>query len=470
MKTRFNTLQDWLSWQEQLHPQSIDLGLERVYRVALELDLLQPPTDISHGYSGGLSHGATVITVAGTNGKGSCIKTLEHCLLDGGLVDGGLLDDGLLDKSPAGQAPRVGSYTSPHLHHYCERIRIDGEPVAESLVCEAFAAIDKARGATSLTYFEFGTLAALWIFARQQLPYVLLEVGLGGRLDAVNIVDADVAVITSIDIDHQAWLGDNREVISREKLGIARPTQPLIIAEQALTPSLSAAALAYPSQVLNTDFSILDLDQHLWSLSYRGDQALDGETDAGADIEWVLPKPPLPLSSVAAALMALRAIDHFPAVATLRQRLATLQLPGRFEQTQIEQVTLIYDVAHNQAAAKSLAAQLQALTSQGQTHAVMAIMEDKDHREVIAPLINVVDHWYTGALTSVPRAADAALIAGMIGEQAGAACTVAAGVEQAFDLALKQAQPHDRIVVFGSFYTVAAIQNHLAAAVVLNES
>jgi len=216
---RFSLLSDWLAWLETLHPQAIDLGLSRIHQVANKLNLLRAPSFISHEHSAALAvEAGRVFTVAGTNGKGSCVATIEQTLI--------------------AQHYKVGSYTSPHLHHYCERIRIDGKPADDSLVCDAFAAIDEARGNISLTYFEFGTLAALWIFVQQQIPYVVLEVGLGGRLDAVNIVDADIAIVTSIAVDHEEWLGSDREVIAVEKLGVTRKDRPTVIAEQDLTKSL----------------------------------------------------------------------------------------------------------------------------------------------------------------------------------------------------------------------------------------
>ena len=270
---RFTQLQDWLSWLEQLHPKAIDLGLQRVYSVASNLNLLKPSTSISHEFSGAFNSDdinacPTVVTIAGTNGKGSCVSVLEQALVN--------------QKSSSKAC--VGSYTSPHLHHFCERIRIDQQPVSEALVCDAFADIDRARGDISLTYFEFGTLAALWIFARKNIPYILLEVGLGGKLDAVNIVDADIAVVTSIDIDHEDWLGSDRNIISQEKLGVARTGRPLIIAEANMTPALKLAAEKAECLLIDRDFSLNAVENKpdQWHLKYgefslqAGEQAVAG--------------------------------------------------------------------------------------------------------------------------------------------------------------------------------------------------
>jgi dihydrofolate synthase/folylpolyglutamate synthase len=222
--SRFNTLSDWLAWQETLHPVAIHLGLERVASVARKLDCQQPAP--------------VVITVAGTNGKGSTIALLEAILRRAGY--------------------RTGCYTSPHLFHYKERLRIDGEVVDDQRWCDAFARIDTLRGETSLTYFEFGTLAALDIMQRDTLDVALLEVGLGGRLDAVNIIDADAAIVTTIGLDHTDWLGDTREAIGFEKAGIFRAARPAICGDASPPDSLpeTAAEVGADLQVLGRDFHV----------------------------------------------------------------------------------------------------------------------------------------------------------------------------------------------------------------------
>ena len=419
---RFHNLNDWLTWQENLHSTEIDMGLERVYQVALKLDLIRSPSAISHDYSGELCSKQTVITVAGTNGKGSCIATLEQMLV--------------------AQHYQVGSYTSPHLQHYCERICINGLPVSEGKVCDAFAAIDQARGNISLTYFEFGTLAALWVFAQAKLDYVLLEVGLGGRLDAVNIVDTDVAVITSIDIDHQDWLGDNRDIISAEKLGIARATRPLIIAETALTPHLQMAIETYSAHVVGQRYSYRPIDRHSWYFVI-GDRQLK------------LVMPSLALPSVAAALYVLTLLDKVPE--NPDRLMSKLSMSGRFECVLINNISVIYDVAHNPAAALLLSKRLHESPIQGKTIAVVAMMRDKDIEAVIACLAGAIEQWYIGGLTQTARAATVAELIPVL-EQHQQVFTASDTIEAAFQAALTAVEPHDRIIVFGSFFTVAAVK------------
>ncbi|MGS2717628.1 bifunctional tetrahydrofolate synthase/dihydrofolate synthase [Eionea flava] len=434
---RFTLLSDWLAWLETLHPKSIDLGLSRVYRVAQQLKLLNPPSSVSHAYSGSLTSGAYTFIVAGTNGKGSCVATIESLLL--------------------AQGKEVGSYTSPHLHHYCERIKIGGEPVAESLVCEAFAAIDQARGDISLTYFEFGTLAALWIFAQRNIPYIALEVGLGGRLDAVNIVDADIAVVTSIAVDHEEWLGSDREQIAREKLGVTRANSPVVIAEQHLTDSLYEFIAQHRQSsdlsVINESFSATTDGQNLWRWQHR-------------ETSYSLPLPSLPLSSVAAAMEALVLSDLLPDIAQCRQVLSVLSLAGRYQQQCIDNRTVIFDVAHNPAASLVLAHRLSQKASNdkenivSKTFAVFSVMEDKDIVGIVNPLHRVINHWYLGGLSNNLRSAPASLVIDVLKEQTKNYYGVET-IEQAFDQALSESAEHDRIVVFGSFFTVAAIQEHI---------
>ncbi|MBX2807087.1 MAG: bifunctional tetrahydrofolate synthase/dihydrofolate synthase [Cellvibrionaceae bacterium] len=422
-------LNDWLHWQENLHPVAIDLGLTRVYQVAVRLGLLQAPAINDQHQSATLCSGTLaidgtqVITVAGTNGKGSCVAVVEQCLLSQGFA--------------------VGTYTSPHLHHYCERIRIAGQPVAESAVCAAFAAIDAAREGVSLTFFEFGTLAALYLFVQAQLPYIVLEVGLGGRLDAVNIVDADVAVITSVDLDHQQWLGNDRDSIAREKLGIARRHRPLVMAETALTPSLQAALATHSVKLLGRDFHLLTAGEH-------DNFHCDGES-------YPLPKVDLASTSVAAALMALRVIERLPPAAQLANSVADSSLPGRFERQTRQQRQFIFDVAHNPAAARLLSQRLQQHPCEGATLAVFATMADKDYGGLIEPLQALIDRWYIAGFADNHRALDALTLRNAL--VARKQCVQDfASVEAAAAAALAAAGTHDRIVVFGSFLTVAAVR------------
>jgi dihydrofolate synthase/folylpolyglutamate synthase len=426
---RFSQLSDWLAWLETLHPTAIDLGLSRVYRVATALHILLPSNKYSHSCSGGLSiPDSTVFMVAGTNGKGSCVSTIEQCLLAQGHV--------------------VGSYTSPHLHHYSERIRIDGEPVNDQLICDAFSAIDQARGDISLTYFEFGTLAALWIFVQKGIPWVLLEVGLGGRLDAVNIVDADTAIVTSIDVDHEEWLGNDRETIALEKLGVARTNIPVIIAEENLTHSLIDFAANHPSSyTIQRDFVVDACANTHWNWQ-------SSITSASMH----LPMPVLPLTSVAAGLQALYVSDALPSVEVLRDILPALQLAGRFQLASIQSRSIIFDVAHNPAAARVLAAKLS--TAQPERHktiAVFSVMADKAINDIVPVLGEVIDAWYHGPIHGNARSATAVMMSEAL-QKEGQTEYPFDDIVAAFTSALADSNEHDRIVVFGSFFTVECIQ------------
>ncbi len=459
---RFSQLSDWLTWLEGLHPKEIDLGLARVYEVACRLNLLKPTPGCDHTYSGtlhfhsaaqntvqnGFDHGERhVFTVAGTNGKGSCVATIEQCLL--------------------AQNATVGTYTSPHLYQYSERIRVNGQPVDDSLICDAFAAIDDAREDISLTYFEFSTLAALWIFVQRNVQYTVLEVGLGGRLDAVNIVDADIAIITSIAIDHEEWLGSDREKIALEKLGVARQHAPVIIAETDLTQSMETFACQHNSvSIINRDFFISPCaDKQHWQWQASASEALIS-----------LPIPSLPLTSVAAALQALHVSGQLSADSNLSLIVKQLMLQGRYQVEQLRGRFVILDVAHNPAASALLANKLSAnvllkqpdveteLDNSGscpRTWAVFAVMDDKDIAGIVEPMSHVVDHWYSSELEGNPRSASSLKLSHILQSQ-HQVLTSCNNIQSAFDLALKNSAEHDRIVVFGSFFTVAAIEQHIS--------
>lgn len=428
---RFSQLSDWLAWLETLHPNAIDLGLERIYLVAQSLGLLQAPTCRSHAHSGALAiANLTLFTVAGTNGKGSCVTTIERCL--------------------SIQSHKVGTYTSPHLHSYAERIRINGQPVKDKVICDAFAAIDQARGDISLTYFEFGTLAALWIFVQQQIPFVVLEVGLGGRLDAVNIVDADIAVVTSIDVDHEEWLGSDRETIALEKLGVVRDSIPVIIAEDDLTQSLRDFMGKTPlAQAIH---------HHFWIKSSSSKECR--WTPSEGEPEVVLPMPSLALNSVIAGLQALHNTDYLPDPSDIATVLQDLQLAGRFQVERVSGTQVIFDVAHNPAAAAVLAKKLSASDVEGQaTRAVFAVMADKDIESILHFLKGNIDAWYLGALAMNHRSERPESVSQRL-NALGQNVYSHEVIEGAFDLALSHSTEHDRIVVFGSFFSVEAIQLH----------
>lgn len=413
---RFPSLADWLAWQETLHPSEIDLGLERVAMVLRRLHPAPPPF--------------AVVTVGGTNGKGSTVAMLEAILRAGGY--------------------RVGAYTSPHLLRYNERVRLDGRAVNDTALCEAFERIDQARGNISLTYFEFGTLAALDIFWRSLVDVAILEVGMGGRLDAVNVLDADVALVTTVDIDHAQWLGGTREAIGFEKAGIYRSGRPAIYG----SPDA-------PQSLLNHAAS-------LGTRLYRYGQDFGAEAVAEGWRWWgggherrALPLPALrgrsQLQNAAGVLMALEAVsERLPLdQAQIRAGLLAVQLPGRF-QVQPGEVTRILDVAHNPQAAGELAANLAAMPCAGRTLAVVGMLADKDMAGALGRLRESVDHWYAGAL-AVPRGAATAQLVQALGAAgvAEACITACADVPAALAQAQGEAKAGDRIVVFGSFYTVA---------------
>jgi dihydrofolate synthase/folylpolyglutamate synthase len=414
------TLEDWLAWMEAHHPRQIELGLERVSAVAANLTL-----DLS---------GAAVVTVGGTNGKGSCVAFLEAILL--------------------AQGYRVGTYTSPHLMRYNERVCIGSQPVSDVQLCTAFSAVEAALQGISLTYFEFGTLAALWLLQRAALDVIVLEVGLGGRLDAVNIIDANVTVLTTIDLDHQDWLGNDRESIGREKAGIFRGNTAAICIDAEPPRSVSEHA----QQIGATWYPV--------GAAFTFSAHATGWDWSGAGLPHAarytaLPLPTLPLPSAAAALAALHCLSvrGQPLAITesaLRNGLAAATLPGRFQRLLWRDIEIILDVAHNPQAARWLAVRLQQLAPRP-TSAVLAIMADKDADAVVAAVQAQIDHWFIGALPGNARALDPVVLAATIHAHSAAPTSVAVSLTQAFTSALETAQAGARIVVFGSFFTVAAV-------------
>lgn len=421
---RFTTLAEWLSWQESLNPAEIDLGLDRVSRVLRQAGLSD-------------AFGCPLITVAGTNGKGSVVATIEAIAL--------------------AQGGRTCSYTSPHLLKYNERIRIGGAAVDDQSLCEAFERVDRARQDVPLTYFEFGTLAAIDLFTRADPDLVVMEIGLGGRLDAVNVMQPDVAVVTTIGIDHTEWLGSDREAIGFEKAGILRGGRPAVCGDADPPRSLLAQAdrVAADLQLIGRDFRA----------ERRGEQWDFYREGGGID---ALPLPVLAgefqLANAATAIMALQSIRDFELSAdAVRRGLRAVRLPGRF-QTISDRPQVILDVAHNLQAATALTAQLESSECSGSTHAVVAMLADKPAAEVIAQLSPVIDHWYTAGLESVARGRKAADMAAAVERAApnvklSAASTVALACEQA----LAAAGKNDRIIIFGSFYTVAEAMRYFAS-------
>jgi len=432
---RFDKLADWLTWQEQLHPMAIDLGLERVQAVFTPLCPSPPPF--------------VVVTVAGTNGKGSSVAMLEAILRAAGY--------------------RVGAYTSPHLQRYNERIRIDGQWVSDAELCRAFARVDRARGDISLSYFEFGTLAAMDIFCRAAPDIVLLEVGMGGRLDAVNVMDPDVALVTAIGLDHMDWLGTDREAIGREKAGIFRAGRPAVCSDPRPPHSLVSR-----SRAVGADISLLGCDyQYAVDGQVADRQSVSMLQGAMPASSWSwqggarhlrgLPLPGLigqfQLQNAAGVLMALACLpDSFTIERQAIVRgLREVRLPGRFQQLP-GAVPCILDVAHNRESAAALATTLAARPCRGKTYAVVAMLRDKDIAGVLAEMQGVVDEWYPAALSG-GRAAPVERLLEVLELQLH--CPVAwrgAKVSSAYQAAVARAvASQDRIVVFGSFYTVAEV-------------
>jgi len=411
---RYQTLADWLAWQETLHPTAIDLGLERVGEVLGRMGLGRP----SHA----------VVTVAGTNGKGSSVAMLDAILRAAGY--------------------RVGTYTSPHLRRYNERIRIDGSEVSDQALCAAFARIDEARGDISLSYFEFGTLAALDLLERAGLDAAVLEVGMGGRLDAVNLLNADVALITPIDVDHAEWLGPDRERIACEKAGIFRAGRPAVCSDPNPPAALfsEAARIGAELLTLGRDFDFT-VDGRQWG--WRGRlQRRDG-----------LPLPALrgvsQPQNAAGVLMVLEQLTaRLPVYQQdVRAGLSSVQLPGRFQVLPGE-VTRIFDVGHNPHAAAELARNLAAHPCTGRTRLVIGMLADKDAAGVVAQLAAQVDAWYVAGLDGA-RGAGPERVAGVLKDAGIVAVQAFPGVSAALVRALADAVPGDRVVVFGSFHTVA---------------
>ncbi len=412
------TLGAWLAYLEQLHPKHIELGLGRVAAVLRHL-AIDPRFPI--------------ITVGGTNGKGSCCAFLEAVL------------------SRAGY--RVGVYTSPHLLRYNERVRIVRQDASDEALCSAFQAVERARGNVTLTYFEFGTLAAMWLFCRENVSAAILEVGLGGRLDAVNIFDPACAVVTSIDLDHQDYLGDTREAIGREKAGIFRHGRPAVCADPAPPSSLLDYAREIGADLLQIgrDFSI-EREADCWHFR--------SSTGAHCNLPYPALRGAFQLSNAAAALAALETVAERLPVSdeAIRQGLAEVLLPGRF-QTVPGEPMLIVDVAHNPHAARALASNLADFPAPrgGRTIALFAMLRDKDIGGVAQALAHSVDYWLLAGLDEA-RGCDAAYLQQMLR---------AAGIDQPMEIfpdvarayrrACEVAGENDRMLAFGSFHTVAEI-------------
>jgi dihydrofolate synthase / folylpolyglutamate synthase len=415
------TLADWLARLEQLHPSPIELGLERVRRVKDAM---------------GLAPAFPLIIVGGTNGKGSTCAYLEAILGAAGY--------------------KTGLYTSPHLLRYNERVRIAGKEAGDAELIAAFEQIDAARGETSLTYFEFGTLGAMAQFIDAGVDVAILEVGLGGRLDAVNVFDADAAIVTSVDLDHQDYLGDTREQIGYEKAGIYRAGRPAVCADPA-----PPASLINHAHDIGADLRCVGQD-------FAARREANGWTFRGRQCDWRdLPLPAMAgsyqMRNAAAALAVLENLHIRLPVdeAAIRQGFHAARVLGRFQRI-AQAPDVILDVAHNPEAARALAATLREQPVAGRTLAVVGMLADKDAAGVFAALRGVIDAWWTCTPDS-PRAQDAATLATVLRAHGG---TEPVSIQPDVNIALAEARSaareDDRILVFGSFYTVAAVLDHAA--------
>jgi dihydrofolate synthase/folylpolyglutamate synthase len=411
----FDTLQGWLSWQENSHPLTIDLGLERVEKVYKELN----PTGSK----------PLTITVAGTNGKGSCIAYLEEIY--------------------RAQGYRVGAYTSPHILEYNERIKIAGNSVRDDIICQAFERIETVRDNTSLSFFEFGTLAALDIFSQANLDVQLLEVGLGGRLDAVNIVNPDAAIISSIGIDHVAWLGETREAIGYEKAGIFRSSVPAIVGDPLPPNSLMQVADDRNAcfYALGKDFGYTK-QRNEWQW-FSGERRINH-----------LPEPALKgehqyRNASAVIMVTYQLADRLPvSEQSIRLGLESVQLPGRFQLLD-GNIPVLLDVGHNPEAVSTLVEYLTENFPNRRIHAIFSMMKDKDITEVLRIMNPVVHDWFFAPLTNV-RAATEALMREIFSQQAMSNVSFGyTGFVDAFATAKKQASKGDLLLVFGSFFLVS---------------
>ncbi|MEA3192481.1 MAG: dihydrofolate synthase / folylpolyglutamate synthase [Betaproteobacteria bacterium] len=404
------TLDEWLEYIGRQHPQTIAMGLERVAAVLDEMKL-----KVSH----------PVITVGGTNGKGSTCAVLESILRAAGY--------------------RTGLYSSPHLVRYNERVRVAGAECDDQPLREGFAAVEAARGDTPLTYFEFGTLAALWVFQQEKIDAAVLEVGLGGRLDAVNAIDADCAVLTSVGIDHVDYLGPDRESIGREKAGIFRAGRPAVIAEP--DP---------PRSVLEADAVKLMVGKDFGYAAESGQWSYWGPGGKRAGLAYPALRGAIQLRNASGALCALDALRLPIAMQEIRSGLAEVSLPGRF-QVLPGRPQVILDVAHNPQAAHTLAENLATSGFAPETYAVCGMLRDKDIAGVLRVLAPRVTRWHLATLPG-PRAALAEELAAHLEKSSVRKFDSAAS---AFESALGSASENDKIVVFGSFLTVGEVMTWL---------
>lgn len=409
---RFENLSEWLMWIKSLHSKQIDLSLLRVREVAKKMNLLNPEF--------------SVITVAGTNGKGSTVAGLEKIYRQAGY--------------------RTGAFSSPFLISFNEQIRIQGQNVSDELLCNAFAAVNLVRGDITLTPFEFTALAALEIFHHANLDVCILEVGLGGRLDAVNVMDADIAIVTSIDIDHAEWLGDTREKIAIEKAGIFRSGKPAISGDFNPPSTLMAAAkeinAIWYGQNDQFGFDTDGFTWNWWSEKNRFES---------------LPRPPLLLQNMACVLMAIELLQTKLPVTqeAIQKTFQTITLPGRIQIIDSE-IPQIYDVSHNPASVTQLVEYLKTHPIKGKNYAVFSMLADKDISSTLAIIKNSIAKWYVAPL-DCERAASKEILMQQFKQADIKQVQWLSSIKDAHRVALENANSFDRVIVFGSFHTVACV-------------
>jgi len=411
------TLNDWLTHLEKLHPNAIELGLTRITEVGKRLNLI--------------NFDGKVITVAGTNGKGTTCAYLEKILIDAGF--------------------KVGVYSSPHIHRYNERLRINFNELNDQQHCAAFAVIEKARAEISLSYFEYATLACLYLLQQQKCDYILLEVGLGGRLDATNMVESDISVITTIGIDHIDWLGSDREVIGFEKAGVFRSNKPAICGELVAPQSISdhAHKISSKLKLAGKDFKFELIDKYNWSWS--GKQTL-------SPIKQTL----MPMQNASTALAVIETLELNIQPEQLIQSIETASLAGRLQSISGYNCDFYVDVAHNPQSAEYLASQLKRLKElkdqNCKVHAVVGMLSDKDMMATLS-VINSQISDYSFVNLDCYRGASAEVLhqAYMKSENNNHHVSFYKNVSTAVDVVVNNSHPSDIIIVFGSFHTVSEI-------------
>jgi len=410
----FDDLDDWLAWLETLSPHEIELGLERIREVLARLNL---------------ANASRVIIVAGTNGKGSSVVMLEALLASSG--------------------ESVASYTSPHIHVFNERIRINGKPVTDQEIVTAFERIEAVRHDVALTYFEFGTLAALVIFDKARPDNIVLEVGLGGRLDAVNAIEPDACLITNVTLDHCDWLGDDVESIAVEKAGVMRAHTPVVFGSTTMPEAITTAAKQTGAELIvaGRDFTFTETGEDGWRWSGR-DLILDGLTRPSLEGQHQLGN-----AAAVLALIESLGLTKILQVQTINEAMAVLELPGRLQRIGVADKSFVVDVAHNADSAKVLSTFIGTMRDIDQVIAVIGVLAGKDLDAIIRELEPVVHHWIA-CTADAANAVPADDLARQVEQGTGKPCLIAGSVEEALAMAREKAKEVDLILVTGSFHTV----------------